>query len=91
MPQDHSHSRFDSNLWFENQVRRRTRAALRERGSEASTKSAEYRAEYKRQLALFRAERAEIKKRKAEKRAEQMKKKTSQGDGFPRRPSGSSE
>ena len=75
MPYDNSRGSFNGSAWFENQVRRRTRAALRERGSEASTKSAEYRAEYKRQIKLFCAERAAIKKRKAEKRAEQMKKK----------------
>ena len=74
MAHDKSRGGFDGNLWFESKVRARTRDALCARGSEASTHSAEYRAEYARQLLLFRAERAAIKKRKAEIYAERMKK-----------------
>lgn len=67
--------RFNGALWFERQVQRRTRAALDARGSTAAAKSREYKAEYKRQLKLFRAERAEKKRRKAEKHAAIMAKK----------------
>ena len=59
--------RFDGAAWFDRQVQRRTRAALNARGSKAKTKSQEYVTEYERQLALFRAERKEIKQRKREK------------------------
>ena len=58
---------FNGAVWFDRQVQRRTRAALNARGSKAKTKSPEYVTEYERQLKLFRAERAEIKKRKREK------------------------
>ena len=58
---------FNGAAWFDRQVQRRTRAALNARGSKAKTKSPEYVTEYERQLKLFRAERAEIKKRKKEK------------------------
>ena len=75
MAHDNSRGGFNGAAWFERQVRARTRAALRERGSAASTHSAEYRAEYARQRRLFQAERAEIKRRKAEIFAERMKKK----------------
>ena len=74
MAHDKSRGGFDGAAWFERQVRRRTREALCARGSEASTRSAEYRAEYARQLLLFRAERAAVKKRKAEIYAERLKK-----------------
>lgn len=57
------YKRFDGAAWAIQQVRFRTRAALKDRGSRASTRSREYQAEYQRQLALFRAERAEKKKR----------------------------
>ena len=67
--QHHPRGRFNGALWFEHQVQSRTRAALTERGSHASTRSREYKDEYARQLALFRAERAEIKRRKAAKYA----------------------
>ena len=76
MAHDKSRGGFDGSTWFEHQVRTRTRAALRERSSTASARSLEYRDEYERQLLLFRAERAAIKKRKAELYAERMKKKT---------------
>lgn len=75
MAHDKSRGSFDGAAWFERQVRCRTREALCERGSEASTHSTEYRAEYARQMLLFRAERAAIKKRKAEIYAERLKKK----------------
>ena len=65
---------FDGAVWFDRQVQRRTRAALTERGSTASTKSQEYKTEYARQLALFRAERAEVKRRKKEKYAALLEK-----------------
>jgi len=68
---------FDGAAWFDQQVQRRTRAALNERGSTASTKSREYRTEYARQLKLFRAERAEVKRRKREKYAALLAKKQS--------------
>jgi len=56
--------RFNGAAWFDRQVQRRTRAALTQRGSKASTRSKEYKAEYARQLECFRAERAEVKRRK---------------------------
>ena len=58
---------FNGAVWFDRQVQRRARAALNARGSKAKTKSPEYVTEYERQLKLFRAERAEVKKRKKEK------------------------
>ena len=66
---------FDGAAWFDHQVRTRTRAALRERGREVATSSGEYQAEFGRQLALFRAERAEVKRRKKEKYRARMEKK----------------
>lgn len=66
---------FNGAAWFERQVQRRTRAALTERGSTAKSKSQEYKTEYARQLALFRAERMEVKQRKAEKYAALLEKK----------------
>lgn len=66
---------FDGAAWFDRQVHRRTRAALDERGCIASTKSREYRTEYARQLKLFRAERAEVKRRKKEKYTALLEKK----------------
>ncbi len=57
---------FNGAAWFERQVQLRTRNALTERGSTAKTKSREYKTEYARQLALFRAERMEVKRRKRE-------------------------
>ena len=68
-------NRFNGAAWFDRQVASRTRAALDARGSTASTKSREYRIEYARQLALFRAERAKVKRRKAEKYAALLAKK----------------
>ena len=68
---------FNGAAWFDQQVQRRTRAALNERGSTASTKSREYRTEYARQLKLFRAERAEVKRRKKKKYAALLAKKQS--------------
>lgn len=75
MDQHHPRGRFNGALWFDRQVQSRTRAALTERGSHASTRSREYKDEYARQLELFRAERAEIKRRKAEKYAAILEKK----------------
>jgi len=66
---------FDGAAWFDRQVQRRTRAALTERGSTAKSHSREYKTEYARQLELFRAERAEVKRRKKEKHAALMEKK----------------
>ena len=66
---------FNGAAWFDHQVQKRTRAALTERGSKAKSKSREYKTEYERQLALFRAERAEVKRRKAEKYAALLEKK----------------
>ncbi len=68
--------RFNGNVWFENQVRFRTRAALTAKGSKAGCRTAEYNQEYQRQLALFRAERAEVKRRKQEKNLARAKKDT---------------
>ena len=68
---------FNGAAWFDHQVQKRTRNALTERGSTASTKSREYRTEYARQLKLFRAERAEVKRRKREKYAALLAKKQS--------------
>ncbi len=72
-------SRFDGNAWFEQQVRTRTRNALTARGVKASAHSQAYRDEYARQLALFRAERAEIKERRRKKYAEREKKRLNAG------------
>jgi len=69
---------FNGAAWFDYQVQKRTRAALTERGSKAKTKSREYKTEYARQLALFRAERMEVKRKKAEKYAALMEKKLSE-------------
>ncbi len=77
MYQKATEHRFNGAAWFDQQVQRRTRAALNERGSTASTKSREYRTEYARQLKLFRAERAEVKRRKREKYAALLAKKQS--------------
>ena len=78
-PQKDRVNHFDGNKWFENKVRNRTRAALTERGSKASAHSAEYNAEYKKQYALFRAERAEIKRSKHEKKLARRKEKRCAG------------
>ena len=75
MSQDYSRGTFDGARWFDQQVRTRTRAALNDRGSHASSRSAEYRKEYQLQLLLFRAERAAVKRRRAEINAERLKKK----------------
>ena len=75
MNEHSSGNRFNGAAWFDRQVASRTRAALDARGSTASTKSREYRIEYARQLALFRAERAKVKRRKAEKYAALLAKK----------------
>ena len=69
---------FNGAAWFDHQVKKRTRNALTERGSTAKTKSREYKTEYARQLALFRAERMEVKRKKAEKYAALMEKKLSE-------------
>ena len=69
---------FNGAAWFDYQVQKRTRNALTERGSKAKTKSREYKTEYARQLALFRAERMEVKRKKAEKYAALMEKKLSE-------------
>ena len=69
---------FNGAAWFDHQVQKRTRNALTERGSKAKTKSREYKTEYARQLALFRAERMEVKRKKAEKYAALMAKKLSE-------------
>ena len=68
---------FNGAAWFDHQVQKRTRNALTERGSKAKTKSREYKTEYARQLKLFRAERAEVKRRKREKYAALLAKKQS--------------
>lgn len=69
---------FNGAAWFDHQVQKRTQNALTERGSKAKTKSREYKTEYARQLALFRAERMEVKRKKAEKYAALMEKKLSE-------------
>ncbi len=69
---------FNGAAWFERQVQYRTRAALTERGSTAKSKSQEYKTEYARQLALFRAERMEVKRKKAERYAARMERKRSE-------------
>ena len=69
---------FNGAAWFERQVQYRTRAALTERGSTAKSKSQEYQAEYARQLALFRAERMDVKRKKAERYAARMERKRSE-------------
>ena len=70
---------FDGAGWFERQVHLRTRAALNDQGIIASSHSREYKTEYARQLLLFRAERAEFKRRKHEKHLARMAKKTLAG------------
>ena len=75
MEQHHPRGRFNGAAWFEQQVKKRTRDALTERGIAAKTNSPEYQREYARQLKLFRAERAEVKRRKAEKYAALMERK----------------
>ena len=72
MRQEAKGNRFDGNAWFERQVRKRTRDALTARGSRAKVNTIEYQSEYRRQYALFRAERAAVKQRRAEKRALRM-------------------
>ncbi len=69
---------FNGAAWFERQVQLRTRNALTERGSTANTKSREYKTEYARQLALFRAERMEVKRRKRENYLARLEKKLSE-------------
>ena len=69
---------FDRAAWFDRQVHIRTRAALDAQGSKAKSRSREYQTEYARQLALFRAERMEVKRKKAEKYAALMEKKLSE-------------
>ncbi len=69
-------SGFNGAAWFEQQVCKRTRAALNDRGITASTHSPEYKTEYLQQLRLFRAERAEVKQRKHEKYLARLAKKT---------------
>ena len=69
---------FNGAAWFDRQVQRRTRAALNVRGSKAKSKSQEYKTEYARQLALFRAERMEVKRKKAERYASRMERKRSE-------------
>lgn len=66
---------FNGAAWFDRQVHIRTRTALTERGSTASSRSLEYKTEYKQQIKLFRAERAEVKKRKHEKHLARIEKK----------------
>ena len=66
---------FDRAAWFDRQVHIRTRAALDAQGSKAKSRSREYHTEYARQIKLFRAERAEKKRRKAEKYAALLEKK----------------
>ncbi len=75
MEKEQSRGSFDGAAWFERQVQKRTRDELTGRGSTASTHSREYKLEYARQLKLFRAERAEIKKRRKEKYLARMEKK----------------
>ena len=72
MEQKNIGRRFDGSLWFENELRRRTREALNEKGLKAGTGSPVYRAEYARQLEILRAERAEVKRRRAEKLAQRL-------------------
>ena len=69
---------FNGAAWFDHQVQKRTRNALTERGTKAKAKSREFKTEYARQLALFRAERMEVKRKKAEKYAALMEKKLSE-------------
>jgi hypothetical protein len=78
MGERRQHHPFNGAAWFDHQVQKRTRNALTERGSKAKTKSREYKTEYARQLALFRAERMEVKRKKAEKYAALMEKKLSE-------------
>ena len=78
MEEKRTYKPFDGKAWFDRQVHRRTRAALNEQGSIVSKKSREYKTEYARQLALFRAERMEVKRKKAEKYAALMEKKLSE-------------
>lgn len=68
-------SGFNGAAWFEQQVCKRTRAALNDRGINASSHSREYQTEYARQMRLFRAERAEVKRRKHEKYLARMARK----------------
>ena len=75
MNEKSNRNRFNGAAWFDRQVASRTRAALQARGSTATTKSRAYKTEYARQLALLRAERAEVKRCKAEKYAALLAKK----------------
>ena len=79
MGQQGTGSRFNGALWFEQQVAKRTRAALTARGSNAPVNSREYQVEHAKQLVRFRAERAEVKRRKAEKYAALMASRAEQG------------
>ncbi|MCR4805358.1 MAG: hypothetical protein K5981_06845 [Clostridia bacterium] len=79
MGENERRCRFDGNAWFLNQVRCRTRAALNARGSRAKADSSEYKAEYARQLKLFRAERAEVKQRRRKKFQEREKNRLNAG------------
>ena len=76
MEHENTHRRFNGAAWFDQQVRRRTREALNARGSNASTHSAVYRAEYARQLELFRRERTAVKQHRAEKYAQRLSRQT---------------
>ena len=71
---------FNGAAWFDRQVSTRTRDALEARGSKARTHSREYQTEYARQLLLFRAERAEVKRLKREKHLARMEKKMASGE-----------
>jgi len=77
MSQKNTYCRFNGAAWFDRQVQRRTREALNARGSKAGTRSREYKTEYARQLAMFRAERAEVKQRRQEKCLARMSKQSS--------------
>lgn len=66
---------FNGAAWFDRQVHSRTRAALNAQGSNASPRSREYKMEYMQQQKLFRAERAEVKRRKHEKYLARIEKK----------------
>ena len=73
------YQRFDGRAWLIKQVHKRTSDKLKENGIEASTHSVIYKTEYARQMALFRAERAEIKRRKKEKHLEREQKRMNGG------------
>jgi len=57
--------RFDGSKWYRLQIEQRTQAALAEQGMEAIPGSAAYKAEYRRQMRRFSAERQALKEQRS--------------------------